>query len=203
LRVTLSPKAKRFMNMPAMVAQFTATIPAAEQNAADKATAISRQVFTAGLSPRPVVPARAGRPTTGGAFANEIIWQPTGGDGIAVDYARLPRYALIQEIGTGQNANITNPPGGVQVRSQVGRYISANLVWSGGGGAQRPTSGRRGLDQLVWRAQVNSEQLQNVRARRIRIRREIKGKHYLRDGGAAGFSALSSELRRNAKRIFQ
>jgi hypothetical protein len=198
----MSPRARRFLNMPALCQQFAATISAAEQSAAARATQVSQAVFTSGLSPRPVVPARAGRPTTGGAFANDITWTPSG-DGVAVDYLRLPHYALIQEIGTGQEAAITNPPGAVRVRSQVGRYISANLVWAGGGGAHAASTGRHGMDQLVWRANVSAQQLQNVRSRRIRIRREIKGKHYLRDGGVAGFSAYSSELRRNARRIFQ
>lgn len=199
----VSARGKRYMQMPVMARNFLQAARATELAAADKATQVSRATFNSKLSPRPVIAPRLGRPTTGGQFANEIVWERTGRGDIKVDYAKLPRYSLIQEIGTGQAAHISNPPGSVRVRSQVGRYISANLVWDGPGGPQSPSVGRRGQDQLVFRAHVNDEKLENVRARRIRIRREIKGKHYLRDGGKQGFRTLKSGLFRDAKRIFQ
>lgn len=207
LKVTTKGSARRFINMQATAAKFLAANQQREKEAADKATQVSRQKFTSSLGHRPLVAPRRGRPTTGGAFANDIKWNVTGNGGkqaIGVDLIKLPRYSLIQEIGTGQAAQITNPPGGsITVRTQVGRYIAATLVWGGNGGVYPASSGRRGADQLIFRASVNADQLDSVRERRIRIRREIKGKHYLRDGGAAGFSTLSAGLRRDAKRIFQ
>jgi len=203
--VVLSAKAKRFLNAYAQAQKFRSAIPAAEQAAAATATAVSRQRFVSRLSGRPPAPTRPGRLSTSGAFASEISWIRTAtGGGIEFELARLPFYALIQEIGTGQSAAILNPRGSITVRSQVGRTISANLYWASGPGAA-PSRAQRGVhsEQLYYASELNAQAVAAARRRRKRIRREIKGKHFIGDGGAAGYVELRTRLTDEARRIFR
>ena len=116
--------------------------------------------------------------------------------------AKLPRYALIQEVGTGRSARILNPPGQITIPSQIGRAISANLYWGTGvgGNAVGPRAGANG-DQLYYASELNN--VGAVRRRKKRIRREIKGKHFLQAGGQAGYLELRTGLVDEAKRIFK
>jgi hypothetical protein len=124
--------------------------------------------------------------------------------GVEFELGRLPFYALIQEIGTGQSAAIINPAGSISVRSQVGRLISANLYWASGPGAA-PVPASRGVshDQLYYASELNAQAVAAARRRRKRIRREIKGKHFIGDGGVAGFLELRTRLTDEANRIFR
>lgn len=108
-------------------------------------------------------------------------------------------YWLIQEIGTGMSAKVAagglgglrggqgrsgpRAAGNVRVRSQVGRRIPSGLVWSGN---------RVGQDQIV----------PGPAEAPIVIRREIRGKHYLRTGGRAGFRLYEREMDDAFRRAF-
>lgn len=208
--VVLSAKARRFLGIQKQISQFQQVIPKHEDAAASRATLVSRDRFLSQLSGRPLAPARTGRPTTGGRFADDIIWERDGHGGIELDVPRLQAvapYFLIQEIGTNKTANILNGagssgPGSISVRGQAGRSIAWTLFWASGAGsnAVQATTGATG-DQLYLAPDININTM--VAKRRKRIRREIKGKHYLRDGGAAGFSELEVLLLTDAQRIFR
>lgn len=205
----VSAKGRRFLNVYAQAQAFRRAIPVAEAAAAAVATDESKYTFLRQLNARnrPHAAPRTGRPTTGGTFDQLIRWRPDGRGNISFDFQSLKRaapYFLIQEIGTGQTANILNPQGTVTVHSQIGRTISANLYWAGGSGgsAVGPRSGASG-DQLYAAAELNASTLARVPHRRKRIRREIKGKHYIQSGGRAGYLQLRTRLTDEAKRIFK
>jgi len=206
--VPLSPKAKRFLNANKQAQAFRAAIKIREAEAAKLATTISRGTYHTRI-PRPVAPPRKGRPTTDGLFADYINWQPSSAHKGFIDFdtatmkAKAP-YFLIQEIGTNRTAKILNPPAVITVRSQIGRTIPYNLYWAAGvgGTAVDARTGASG-DQLYLASEINAASLKNVKSRRKRIRREIKGKHYLQAGGAEGFRYLGETLVADARKIFR
>lgn len=187
-------------------------------SAAATATTTSRSVFNSSqLGTRPFVPDRPKRRSTHGKFAEYINWIPHRVNGemvVDVDLARLdaatsmpdstgPGYWLIQEIGTGKSAYI----GGhapwerrVTVKSQMGRAIPFGLVWADSGGQfQHASQQRYGQDQLVAAAAVT--QFPNRHSAGT-IGREIEGKHFLRDGGLAGYTQFRSNALAVAKQAF-
>lgn len=209
--VQISARARRFMAWGApggAISQFRTAAVNREMQAAKVATDMSRNVFaSSNMMKRPLAPPRQGRPTTDGTFRTLLVWDPDhANNSIVFDTQRIRSrapYYLIQEIGTGQSARILNPPGTLTVPSQRGRLISANLLWATGPGASPAAPGRNGagaLEQLYLVTDLNNA---TRRSRRMRIRREIKGKHYLRDGGIEGFRVLSEGLKADAQRIFQ
>lgn len=208
----MSRKARAFMNMKSMIAAFQQGISVEETAAATAASSESRVVFNRWLGERPVAPPRLGRPTTSGAFASYLEWKRDGKGNIEFDVPGINSqapYWLIQEIGTGQSARITNPTGQVSVRSQRGRHIPMSLYWASGPGAAttRPTSGKQrqaggiGFQQLYPISGVTGHSGASQRAGTIR--REIKGKHYLRDGGREGFDVLRTQLFKHANKAFR
>lgn len=175
----------------------------AAREAAMRATSVSRERFLSRLSGRSTVAPRPGRPTTQGTFADHIEWTPVAdGHRVSAQVGRLQRvapYWLIQEIGTGKSAKIASgglghlrggqgrsgprESGNVRVRSQAGRRIPSGLVWSGNSVGQ---------DQIV----------PGPAERPITIRREIRGKHYLRTGGRAGFRRYEASMLNAAEKAF-
>lgn len=175
----------------------------AARTAAMRATSSSRARFLSRLQGRPTTAPRPGRPTTQGAFADHIEWSPVGhGHRVSAQIGKLQRvapYWLVQEIGTGSSAKVATGglgnlrggqgrsgprlSGNVRVRSQAGRRIPSGLVWSGN---------RVGQDQIV----------PGPAERPIVIRQEIRGKHYLRTGGNAGFRLYEAELYQAWARAF-
>lgn len=204
----VTPKAQRFLYARRQARTFRAAIKQREQEAAALATTVSRGTFASRI-PRPVAPPRPGRPTTGGLFTDYIKWETSKSHKGFIDFdsgtmkAKAP-YWLIQEIGTNRTATILNPPGSVSVRSQIGRTIPFNLYWASGVGGTA-TDARTGAfgQQLYLATEVNAASLKKVKGRRKRIRREIKGRHYLQAGGAEGFRYLGETLVADAKRIFR
>lgn len=210
--LVLSNKGKRFMQIGSRANQFASRAATYEAEAAKAATQESRTIYARWHSGRPVAPPRNGRPTTGGQFVGLILWERTSPGVIEFDLAGLKTrapYALIQEIGTGQSAAILNGTmaGALSVPSQKGRRISPHLMWADAAGAvSRPMTGKNraaaqsagafGMQQLF-------ERPPGQFGRAGRIRREIKGKHYLRDGGLLGYSTLREELLAQANRMFQ
>lgn len=165
---------------------FEQGVQQAQNEAALHATMTSRARFASRLSGRPVTDPRPGRPTTQGAFANYINWTPDGRGGVKADTASLQAaapYWLVQEVGTerGRSAKALRAgPNGPEVAfvagvpRQAGRIIPSGLTWSG----------NTGNDQIMpgpWRQPIT-------------IRREIKGKHYLRTGGKQGFARYERKL---------
>jgi hypothetical protein len=222
----LSKKAEFFMSGMNGAARKVLDLHHREAEAAARAaTRKSRAMFTSGLSGRPLAPPRAGRPTTSGQFVSYINWTVAraakGSVSTTVQFdlhkldAAAP-YWLIQEIGTGNTANITSGVAGRQVRygghvqSQVGRKISKYLMFAPGPG-QRPTrsggltkgkhgsSGGTGTDQLYTASALDMSQTFHNSAHRIK--REIRGKHYIQIGGAEGFRYFKSNVVTGTKRI--
>lgn len=206
--VQTSVKAKKFLNMHQTVQEFIQAANGRELDAIKLATSVSRNTFTSNLSGRPLVPQRPGRRTTSGAFASYIQWQkgPQARDiSISLDSKLLKSvgpYAFINEIGTGKTAQILNPPGSISIPSQIGRNLPRGLIWAHGLGGQAhgPATGVRN-ENLFLRADINGGFV--AKGRVGRIRREIKGKHFIQQGGVQGFRTLDAGLRADAKRIFQ
>jgi hypothetical protein len=208
----MSPKGKRFMNMPALATGFAQRVEKYEQGAADAATQMSREMSRRFTSNRPLAPARPGRPTTSGMFANFIQWQRTASGMIEFDLATLETaapYWLILEIGTGESAQILSPSGTASVRSQRGRHIPWSLYWGDAPGSG-PTGRMSGKKRLA--SGVGAQQLYLVSslpkgAQRPGspgiIRREIKGKHYIQDGGRTGFALMRDQILADARRTFR
>lgn len=214
----MSAKAKRFMQMSSRASQFATRVQQIEQEAADVATAESRTVYQRWHSGRPNPPARKGRATTGGTFADLLIWNRKSNGMIEFDMAALRSrtptntgnfsYALIQEIGTGQSARILgSQSGAVAVPSQRGRRISPSLMWSdGGGGNSRPMTAKNRLAAQksgTFGMQNLFERPQGTFGRAGLIRREIRGKHFIRDGGVVGWDLLQERLVKDFKRTFK
>lgn len=210
--LVMSPRAKRFMNMPALATGFAQRVEKYEQGAADAATQMSRDMSRRFSSNRPLAPARPGRPTTGGTFANFLQWQRGANGMIEFDLATLESaapYWLILEIGTGQSAQILNPSGTASVQSQRGRHIPWGLYWGDGPGAgpTRRMSGKKRLASGVGAQQLYVVSSLPKGAQRPGsagiIRREIKGKHYIQDGGRTGFTLLRDQIVADAQRTFR
>jgi len=212
--VQMSAKARRFMAMNApngLISQFQTAATKREVQAAKIATSTSRSVFQSRLSGRPLAPPRVGRPTTLGSFATLLNWLPDHrNNAVKFEVGAIKTaapYYLIQEIGTGKTAQILKTANGgsaaITIPSQRGRLIrNIDLYWSGGpGGSPSPPGRGSGLEQLYLATDLKMGKFS--RTRRMRIRREIKGKHYLRDGGIEGFRSLSTGLQADARRIFQ
>lgn len=211
--MVISPRGTRFLAVESRAAGFTKRVPAHEETAAKAATAESRVVYTRWLGKRPLAPPRRGRPTTQGGFPEMVNWNRNGTGGVTFDSGYLHTaapYYLIQEIGTGESARILNPPGQVSVRSQRGRTIAMSLYWGDAEGSvpYRPQNGKQrksgniGFQQLYLASSLPDGAAKPTN-RTGTIRREIKGKHYIRDGGREGFAVLRNELINDARSTFR
>jgi len=185
------------------LSQFIAEVNGARYRAARVATDVSRANVRRS---RPLAPPRAGRYH---GLKDAIRWRPIGaepsaGVGLALQELnqKFPPW-LVQEIGTGQRAvqhvgGSPNPVGRPTkgaayvktVKSQIGRRISPGLVFAAGGRYVPPGSGRN--QQLFLRSQVKGAPVRFDRATRrsqpaIRISKEIRGQHFIKKGGQAGF----------------
>lgn len=189
------------------VGRFRAGNERALNRATQEATIRSRATFQSRLSNRPHAPRREGRPTTGGNFAKIIRWdRERRADGTYVAFqlgeleARAP-YWLIQEIGTGESATILDLGVGRSVKSQRGRLISPTLTWADAQG---------NFD--VARNGVRNQQLMSLRDvknvplrpdfEQLRIKQEIEGKHYIREGGRHANAQYRASLLELARRMF-
>jgi hypothetical protein len=191
---------------------------AARRSAAQTSQAVSRAKSPSRL---PLAPPRRGRAQSSRLKTN-IDWKTgvIGGQSVVqLDTEKLDRanrYWIIQEIGTGQRATMKrggspNPTGRstkgsdyvVTVRSQRGRPISGGLVWATGprGTFMRP---RQGTNQnLYLRSQVRGAPPRPVYTRNLmRIGKEIKGSHFIRDGAQAGFRQYRPTVLAAARQAF-
>lgn len=181
---------------------FESSVLTASKASAAIATATSQGAVKA---IRPGAPPRANRYS---GLRDALRWRPIG-DGDIVGLAltelnqKFPVW-LVQEIGTGERAvqhvaGKPNPSGRPAkdatyiktVRSQRGRRISGALVFADRGGNFSPPGAAHG-QQLHLRSQVKGapvrfDRTTNRRAANIVIEREIKGQHFVKKGGQAGF----------------
>lgn len=191
----------------ARLRDFETAVAAATRKAAVTAEKSSKQRAKA---IRPPAPPRAGRASPPGALGKAITWKvdPVDKNFVVLDVPALDsqvRWWRVQEIGTGKSATIRrggqpNPRGQVakgaqyrvQVKSQKGRVLPGHLVFvSRAGNAQR-FSDRSKRQALVPRAIAKNESRIPVRTRRIR--NEIEGKHFIRDGARDGFRDYRKEV---------
>lgn len=208
----MSARGKRFLQMGSRANQFASRVVAYEDEAAKAATQESRTIYARWHSGRPIAPPRKGRPTTGGTFGDLLLWERGGTGMIEFDMAGLKNrapYALVQEIGTGQSAAILNGPmmGSLSIPSQKGRRISPHLMWAdSSGNVTRPMTGKNraaaqgagtiGMQQLF-------ERPPGQYGRAGLIRREIRGKHFIRDGGMVGYDMLRDRLISDFNKTFK
>lgn len=187
------------------------------REAALLATQVSRKRYLSKRSKRPTDrPVGPGRSTTMGQFPSFIEWTVRQ-NAVRFEAAKLKQqawYYLINEIGTGNTAKVSgvtvdgrgNISGNTTIGypKQRGRYISPRLLWAPGmGGDPQRTKGRRGMDQLYPGSMLDQTKLANWASSRHRIRREIKAKHYIREGGRRGFGLYSNRMRADVKRILK
>lgn len=168
----------------------------------------------------PIAP-RPGRSSTGGRMKQHLTWVARDGQ-VQFDMATADRQAphwLIQEIGTGQRATVKrhdtpNPLGRPKkgatyvrtVKSQKGRRISAGLVFANNGRYSPP--GARRDEQLQWASRVTGVPQRTPgspqgQAAGIRIRREIRGQHFVKKGGEQGFREYRSSVLAAARQAFR
>jgi hypothetical protein len=192
----------------ALVAQFSSHARASLDEAATRATATSREVFDHELKRRESAAPRVGRPTTGGAFSGYLQWAPrttSKGSVVSFDYERIDSkapYWIIQEVGTGRSFKVlgttTNGFAG-NIRTQRGRGLPFGLQWGVGGAYVSPGSFDGAQLQPVSTLRVPA----HTPLKRMRIRQEIEGKHFVRLGGQEGFRFYEASLRSEFRRIFQ
>lgn len=176
--------------------RFLDDVRVAEQSSARTATTVTQTSFK---RKRPIAPPRRGRHGRG-QMAKSASWRATRGGNVQFNYSGMNRDEpqwIIQEIGTGRRATLRqgskpNPVGRPTagatyvrtVKSQIGRRISPSLVWASNGRYVRPGAGRN--QQLYLRRQVFGYPAHGHPAS-IRIKREIRGQHFVQKGGEAGF----------------
>lgn len=190
----------------------------AQQMAARAATTSTRANFR---YRRDAIEPRPKRSSTGGRMKQHLRWTVRDGK-VQFDMreadARVPHW-IIQEIGTGEKAtirqaNVPNPLGRPKtgasyirsVKAQRGRRISGGLVFATGGRYSPP--GVRRDEQLHWASRITgvpqwSSKNRRGQAASIRIRREIKGQHFVQTGGEHGFREYQQSVLAAARQAFR
>lgn len=201
ISITSSKVLSRLDKVQAILNQVaTQGEPAAARKASSTATAVTQATWKSKLSGRPVDrPGGPKRPTSKGSGVNNLTWEPAPDGGFRFGWdaanAAMP-YLIIQEAGTGRSAVVRDPVYNTPSRkytipSQRGRFISPRLLWSdklggqpvGGGAAIGPKQN----GQLYPASMLDETAVRNFRSSRKRIRREIRGKHAIQEGGEKGF----------------
>lgn len=196
---------------------------AAERIARDAAREANTVSKAKARAVRPPAPPRKGRAQAPGALGRAINWEATGTD-VALDRKRLDNtvpWWVVQEIGTGQKASArygvdpqsplrsrgrpkkdeTNNPGGrhFTVRSQKGRRIPGHLAFGTGPSGQYVAPGAGRGQQLHLLSQLKGvpfgpTQKRATAVNALFIKREIEGKHFIRDGAREGFRDYKNDL---------
>ena len=186
----------------------------AANEAAEIATETSRQKFHYLREPISGL-RRRGRSSTGGRFASHIKWERDTESGVQLNLQELdaeaPHWPLL-ELGTGKSARMrwggdddpSNPRArAAQIKtipSQRGRRIHGSLVFADGPGGNYSPPGASRSQQLFYRDQIAG----TPRYRReIRIRREIKGQHFIQKGAQAGFRHYRTKVLAAARQNFR
>lgn len=220
LQLTLSMTDRGTLDakLDAKIDAFLTKVSNAETEAAKKATQVSKSSFR---RVRELAPPRSGR-SGKGQLVNSISWARRSDGTVGLKQAELNAKAphwIIQEIGTGQRA-ITRvagtprptgrPTKGAQyvktVKSQRGRRISPGLVFASRGGQYSPP-GAAHNQQLYARMMVRGAPIRTARSRLsapgIRISKEIRGQHFIKKGGQAGFREYRESVLAAARQQFK
>lgn len=180
---------------------FVAADVAAQRAAAATATSVARSSFKRKRELAPPRPGRSGQGqmTKGIQFARFSRDQSA----VALRMADLDKAAphwIIQEIGTGQTANIMRAEeSGPQVsraasvRPQRGRVISSGLAWASQGRFVPPNASG-GTQNLFPRIGPS-----NAKGTMV-IKREIQGQHFIQKGADAGFREYRTSVLAAARR---
>lgn len=179
---------------------FASADVTAQRAALAKANTVSRSSFK---RKRDIAPPRRGR-SGRGQMTNSINWgRVTGQSSVALRMSDLDKAAphwIIQEIGTGQTANIYRADeSGPQVNrvatvpAQTGRRIASSLAWATQGRYVPPNraGGTQNLFPRVGAARANNTMV---------IRREIEGQHFIKKGADAGFREYRTSVLAAARR---
>lgn len=205
--------------MTERIKKIAAAEEAARKQAATAATAVTRAHFHY-LRPANA-PARRNRPTTGGRFGEAMRWIATPGPTGAVEFDmaeadKKARYWIILEIGTGESATLRrggqkNPRGRPgkgasyvrSVKAQRGRRIAPTLAFGTGPRGTFTPPGAAIGQQLYLRRSLKNAPLGPHRAQQgLYISKEIKGQHFVRQGGEEGFRQYRTSVLAAARRAF-
>lgn len=191
----------------------------ARLSAAVTATQTTQAAFT---RRRPSAPARRGR--SGESLQRNLRWKATD-EGVRFDLqhadSKSPHW-IIQEIGTGQSATLqqggsSNPKGRAKkganyiktVKSQRGRAISPGLAWGTGPGGKFSAPGSAVGQQLFLRSSLklaggdpNARSPYSPYRDTMRITKEIKGQHMVRQGSKTGFREYETSVYAAARKAF-
>ena len=184
--------------------EFLAADLRALKKAADTATTTSRSSFK---RKRDIAPPRPGR-SGSGQMTKGIQWSRVSGQAsVALRMADLNKAAphwIIQEIGTGQTANIMRGADGgpetvraTTIPSQKGRRISSGLMWATKG-RYSPPNRAGGTENLFPRIGPAG----NAKNAMV-IRREIEGQGFIKKGADTGFREYEQSVLTAARRQFR
>lgn len=182
------------------LAAFAAADVAAQRAAVAKATTVSRSSFKRKREIAPPRPGRSGQ----GRMTESIVWgRVKDQSSIALRIADLDKAAphwIIQEIGTGQRANIfraeeNGPQVGrvATVPAQRGRVIPSGLAWASQG-RYVPPNRAGGTDNLFPR--IGAAHASGT----MTIKREIEGQHFIKKGAEEGFREYRTSVLAAARR---
>lgn len=195
----MSPKGRKFMGMSSAASAFGIKAKELTVTAAETATTYSRAQYVDNLVGRPQVPARASRASTLGRFESLINWESAYGM-VKFDRATLDEeawYWVVLEIGTGKSANVFDGPttSDLAVPSQRGRELPRGFYWGNEGGSPAAGPGLHNLFPFAEGASYTGyASTLDANGDPIRIKREIKGKHFVQEGGLIGYQDLYTGL---------
>jgi len=180
---------------------FAAAETAAQRQAAATATNVARASFKRKRELAPPRPGRSGQGNmTKGIQFSRVSPQQSFIQLRLGDLDKAAPHWIIQEIGTGQAANMMaadeNGPRvsrAVTVKAQKGRVISSGLAWASQGRYVPPNSGG-GTQNLFPR--IGPSYAKGT----MRIRREIQGQHFIQKGADAGFREYQTTVLAAARR---
>lgn len=176
------------------------------RDARDRSIKVANRASRSAFNPvRPRTAARPGR--SGGPMKSFINWVPKG-PGVQLDLPALDRgarYWIIQEVGTGQKATMrqggsSNKSTARTVKSQRGRKISRRLVWAAEGHFAPANYVQYGRQQLELASQVSGVPFNR---KRMVIRNEIVGQHFIQKGAEAGFRTYERSVLAAARETFR
>lgn len=203
----VSPKAKKFLEMPSAARAFGIKAVDLTVDAAHQATTTSRATYAENLTQRPHAPARASRFTTRGRLEEMIAWEAKGGlvsfDRNALDTEAW--YWIILEVGSGESAVVHTLAGNedIAIPSQIGRELPRGYYWGNADGSPAQYGGLHNLFPYAEGASYHGyASTANEYGEQLVIHREIHPKHFVRDGGIAGLDFLREGLTAEFRRLF-
>lgn len=205
----ISPKGRKFLEMPSAAKAFGTESRALVDRIADEATAHSRAQYSSYLVGRPLVPSRESRASTQGRFEQLIKWEathPPQGDMVVFDRSTMDEeawYWIILEIGTGKSATILNTGESVAVPRQRGRELPRGFYWGNASGSPAGGPGSHNLfPYSPGESYTGYASTLDENGDPVRIKREIKAKHFVQEGGLLGFQDYREALTAAFEQLF-